>query len=73
VSKSDLTGQGVRNLNAIGKKPPKKACAHPFDDIYVIDVKENYDGGTVNILACNHCNKVLGDETDFEVVLPPLT
>jgi hypothetical protein len=63
----------VRNLNSIGKKPLKKACSHHIDYIYVHAVKEDRDRGYVNILGCDRCGQIIGPETDFEVVLPPLS
>ncbi len=72
MAKRNLTGQGVRNLNSIGKKPPKQACTHHIDYVYVHAVKEDRERGYVNILGCTNCNQVIGAETDFDVVLPPL-
>ncbi len=69
----NLTSQGVRNLNALGGKLHKKACSHHIDHIYVHDVKMDRDRGYVNILGCDKCGEIIGPETDFEVILPPLT
>ena len=72
MAKPDHTSQGVRNLNSLGGKLLKKSCSHHIDYVYVPDVKEDRDRGYVNILGCDRCGEIIGPETDFEVVLPPL-
>ncbi len=72
MAQNSLTSQGVRNLNDLGKRPPKKACTHHIDYIYVHAVKEDRERGYVAILGCDRCGEVIGPETDFEVILPLL-
>ena len=80
---SQMTKQGVRDLNSLGgkringKRPP---CHHPVVSVYVarvewVDGQDKDDYGypidttayPVNILACDICNEEIGPEHRYDV------
>ena len=67
------THQGVRDLNDLGGKRingKRRDCPHFPTAVYIHDKIErsNSQGETwtVNVLACNACDRILGPEDELE-------